>query len=169
MPRAPLTEEQKQVLRDRLKTARDAKAKKIAERGDSPEPPKKLPQARSITRTDNLYTQWTEQQWMDAPIEDCRSRLALLKVDFECGSKIVGQRRDVNDPTSYKCFVCNAPVPESKWVWKHDYLDHMTGLFKSVVICNQTCHTVYVNDTRLQQSLKAIVSGQPAPTEESVA
>lgn len=162
MPRAPLTEDQKQVLRDRLARAREAKKLK---------PPKEkgakvaaATPAPAPLRHDNLYTPWTENQWMSAAIDNCRSRLALLKVDFEVGSRIVGQRADVNDPHTYRCFVCNNPIPESKWIWKHDYLDRLTNLFKSVVICSQTCHTVYSTDVRLQRALKDLISGVPSET-----
>src|SRR5579863_6587266 len=167
MPRAPLTEDQKQVLRDRLARAREAKKlkppapRKPKTASTEPAPPSLL------RRQDNLYAPWTETQWMNAPIDDCRSRLALLKVDFETGSRITGQRSDVNDPHTYRCFVCNQPVPEGKWVFKQDYLDKLTNIYKSVVMCSQTCHTVYSNDTRLQQTMKELVTGKSSVTESA--
>lgn len=171
MPRAPLTEEQKQVLRDRLAAARATKAAK-------PKVPKVVqPPADPIVA--QLYSPWTEDAWKSGRIEDCKRRLALLKEDFERGARIVGQRGDVNDPHSYTCFVCGNPVSEVApsgrgpgWVWKHDYLNPKTGLYESVVICNQTCHTIYSNDTRLQMRLKDLITGvaadKQAPVEEPV-
>ena len=164
-PRAPYTEEQKQVLRDRLKLAREAKAAKA--RQPKPPTPPVAPAPASTALADSIHHQWTEAQWMSNPIEACRSRLALLKVDFEVGARIVGQRPDINDPNSYECFVCHCAVPErspsgagSGWVWKHDYLDTSTGLYRSVVICSQKCHMVYSNDTRMQQTLKDLIAGR---------
>jgi hypothetical protein len=173
MPRQPLTEEQKQVLRDRLEQARAARAVKAKERREVPTPKKpKDPEVltpSSLSAT--LYAPWSENEWMSRPIEDCRSRLALLKEDFGTGSSIVGKRPDVNDTSTYRCFVCNNKVPERApsgngpgWVWKHDYLDPQTGLFKSIVIDTQTCHTVFVNDTRLQQKLKDLMRGEVGAT-----
>lgn len=161
MPRAPLTEEQKTVLRDRLARARSMRGTK---------PPKvDAALAHHPSAIVGPFTPWTEDFWKTAPIEDCRARLALLKGDFERGSRIVGQRPDVNDPSTYRCFVCHKSVPERApsgngpgWVWKHDYLDPLTGLFKSVVIDTQTCHMVYVNDARLQQALKDLIAGRVA-------
>jgi hypothetical protein len=38
-----------------------------------------------------------------------------------------------------------------------------------VVICNQTCHTVYANDVRLQNAMRDLVRGEvKAPTVEVV-
>jgi hypothetical protein len=173
MPRAPLTEEQKQVLRDRLARARDARSKKAADRKtDKASAPSVLPTSPVHF---SPYVPWTEGIWMSAPIDACRTRLALLKRDFELGSRITGQRPDVNDPSTYRCFVCHKAVPErapsgqgSGWVWKHDYLDPLTGLFKSVVIDTQSCHMVYINDTRLQQTLKDLIAGKVAASVEDV-
>lgn len=178
MPRAPLTEDQRQVLRDRLALARQARSAKAAEKREHPRTPGKLKEVEDITHStirSHLYTPWTEAEWMSRPIEDCRSRLALLRGDFETGSRIVGQRPDINDPRTYECFVCHKAVPERApsgngpgWVWKHDYLDHPTGLFKSIVICTQACHAVFANDTRMQQVLKDLINPRAA-TEESAA
>ena len=168
-PRPPLTEEQKQVLRDRLAAARIAKAAKSKE-------PKvaKEPAPRVATMVD-AYAPWSEQQWQTASLDLCQQRLAQLKRDFETGSRMVGQRADQNDPRTYKCFVCGAAVPEVApsgrgpgWVWKHDYLNPLTALYESVVICNQHCHTVYVNDTRLQQKLKDLMAGKVGSHAEEV-
>jgi hypothetical protein len=118
------------------------------------------------------YAVWTESQWLTSHVDLCKQRLALLKSDFETGAKIVGQRGDSNDPRSYSCFVCANPVAEVNpsgrgpgWVWKHDYLNTRTGLYESVVICNQHCHTVYVNDTRLQLKLKDLIRGEVSAPE----
>jgi hypothetical protein len=160
-----LSEEQRAVLRDRLAKAREAKKLK----------PKVVSAAAPEVRLAPTATHapWTENHWMSAPIEDCRTRLAALRADFETGGRIVGQRSDMSDPRSYKCFVCSAPIPEISpsgrgpgWVWKHDYLDPKTGLYQSVVICSQRCHTVYSNDTRLQMALKDLMQGKvSAPPE----
>jgi hypothetical protein len=156
MPRAPLTEEQKQVLRDRLAKAREMKKSKPKL---PPEPTVPIDKVEATTPfTPTPHTQWTERQWGIAPIAACKARLALLKVDFEVGARIVGQRPESNDPHTYRCFVCSTPIPESKWVWKQDYLDRKTGVYQSVVICNQTCHTRYINDVPMQRRMSELVA-----------
>jgi hypothetical protein len=156
-PRKPLTEEEKQVLRDRLAAAREAK--KLKGGGSNREAPPAEP-APPHKAVGNLYQPWTERQWQTAPLEDCKSRLALLKGDFETGARMVGQRPDVNDPHSYKCFICSKPVVEGKWSSKQDYLNPHTQIFESVVWCSAYCVAVYSNSPRHQQALKDLMAGK---------
>jgi hypothetical protein len=169
-PRRPLTEQEKQVLRDRLAAARAAKAARPKEGRQPPTPEPSQP------HTDEglfLYKPWSERQWQTAPLEDCKTRLALLKNDFECGARMVGQRPDVNDPHQYKCFICTKPVVEGKWSQKHDYLNPNTQVFESVVWCSAYCVAVYSNSPRHQQTLKDLMAGRvgshrtPDPAEDA--
>ena len=168
MPRAPLTDEQKQVLRDRLARAREAKKLKASEpRPPAPHPAPRATRSAHVPAPATLapHEQWTETKWMTAPLDTCKARLALLKVDFETGSRIVGQRPDVNEPSKFKCFVCDQPVPEGRWKFRHDYLNKLTGLYESIVIggCSTRglpCTAIFQNDTRLKQRFKDIVTGQ---------
>lgn len=169
-PRRPLTEDEKQVLRDRLAKAREAKAAKAADPGREAPAPEPAAPHKAVG---NLYQPWTERQWQTAPLEDCKARLALLKTDFECGARMVGQRPDVNDPHSYKCFICSKPVVEGKWSSKQDYLNPHTQVFESMVTCSPYCSSVYANSPRHQQALKDLMAGRVGshnePVDEDVA
>jgi predicted nucleic acid-binding Zn ribbon protein len=152
------TEEEKAVLRDRLATARRAKAEKKLNEPPAP-PPDNTPAPATLL----THTPMTERQWETAPIDLVKVRLAALREDFETGSRIVGQRRDANDPHRYKCFVCSKPVEEAKWSSKQDYLDPHTHVYESLVICSQHCHAVLTNDTRMMTRMRDIINGRPDP------
>lgn len=177
-------EEQRQFRRDNLARAREKKARMIAEgtfvpkehtkrssrAAQRPEPDvaPDLP-SPPIMQASASYMAWTEQQWLHEPLDVAKSRLMLLKHEFDLGSTTVGKREDQNSPSTYRCFVCNKPIPEQSpsgkgpgWVFKHDYLNKRTGLFESVVMDTQYCHTVFANDRRLQQRFKDLISGVAA-------
>jgi len=159
--RPPLTEEQKQVLRDRLALARAAKASKPKEIKEPKKPnADKVAAPPTSTPSKGLHTPWSIRQWQSEPLDRCEAQLALLRRDFEEGARIVGQRSDTNNASAYHCMVCNSPVADSRWNWKQDYLDVVTGLYKSVVTCSQQCSMVLFNDDRRKQQLRDLMQGK---------
>lgn len=115
------------------------------------------------------FTSWTDEEWTTSSLNVCKARLSLLKKEWERGSTIVGKRSDQNDPATYRCFVCGEPISERSpsgkgpgWVWKNDYMNKATGLYESVVIDKQSCHTIFINDQRMQNRLKDLLNGTAA-------
>src|SRR5271154_7106843 len=108
----PLSESEKQVLRDRLAAGRAKQAANRAAKAAAPtvaSDGRRIPKQAPAPKLDHDIRLWTERSWENAPLLEAQERLALLRKEFETGCRVVGQRRDLNDPNKYRCFVCNSP------------------------------------------------------------
>ncbi len=137
----PLTEEQKDALRQRLAVAR-AKKSEMAKAGLLKTGKKIKPPApvTSITHTPT-FTMWTDEEWRTAPLATAIQRLVDLNTDRERGATLVQQRQnDTHVGNVYHCIVCKKLVPDGRWIWKNDRRDPITNMWTSDVLCSQLCH-----------------------------
>jgi hypothetical protein len=149
--RKPLTEEQKEALRQRLAVAR-AKRTEMARAGLLKGKPR-LTKPRAPTPTAPLaastFTTWTDDEWRSCPFETAMQRLRDLTADRERGAVLVTQRQsEEHIGNVYHCIVCKKPVQDGRWIWKNDRRDPITNLYTSDVLCSQLCHERFSNNVR---------------------
>jgi hypothetical protein len=149
--RRVLSEEEKQVLRDRLAAAR-AKKTELARAGKlqvrrRPRTPQHHPTIAPVRERPASFAKWTEEEWAAAPYVEALARLQDLHYDHELGARIL-ETRPSQAPATYKCLVCHKPVLDGRWIWKNDRRDPITGLFTSDVLCSQACHERFSNNPR---------------------
>jgi hypothetical protein len=150
----PLTEEQKDVLRNRLAVAR-AKRSEMAKAGLLKQPtrsPKPKPQNLANETSPPLlatFTIWSDDDWRAAPFDQAMQRLRDLTADRERGATLVTQRQsEEHIGNIYNCIVCRKRVPDGRWIWKNDRRDPMTNMFTSDVLCSQACHDRFSNNVK---------------------
>jgi hypothetical protein len=156
----PLTEEQKDVLRNRLAVAR-VKRSELARAGKLNTKPRaaKTKESKIETLPASTFTRWSDEEWLTAPLGVALQRLNDLGYDRERGAVLVTQRQNAEHITpSYRCLVCKKPVQDGRWIWKNDRRDQVTGMFTSDVLCSQICHERFSNNVKYYMDRAKAVS-----------
>jgi hypothetical protein len=148
--RPPLTEEQKDALRQRLAVAR-AKRSEMSRAGllKGKRPPKIKHLTPSEPLASATFTMWSDAEWRDSPYNTALQRLRDLTADRERGATLVQQRQtEEHIGNIYRCIVCKKLVPDGRWIWKNDRRDPLTQMWTSDVLCSQLCHERFSNNAK---------------------
>lgn len=77
--------------------------------------------------------------WNTAPMEDCESRLAIMREEMETASRAIQQRLATQHHQEYKCHTCEKEIAPGRWCQQRTRLDNDTGLPISIYFCSARC------------------------------